>query len=399
MTEQSQWQYFTSSVFHSLWTAGATLPYDSCPYNFWFWSYKGLYQAQLHTGWLANCWWEKSYCPDEDNINPPSPFSWFWLRATTCEGTAPLEKAVAPRPGPSAEAVMGQFWSLPLFWLVIGNKESWSSVSMKSLVLPVSLPVFTPHNTFWSHPSYLAITLQNHLIPQKPLFQLFSYQKHTNAYRVELQTHLFCLCPCLTSLLQSSSLIVQNCDVACWLCRCRSNLLCLLSKMKDGSLYNYFLNTISCSHIPISATTEMLLSLLLADQCFPRMCLPLLLWPHFYKYTETSVLRFFCSLWFDLPDNGVLTPTSQTTGSWSTNFIASFQTDLPPISGMMHEEIWLGKKDTVQAVCSLRSPSPFISGQGNINQFLFLWTLMGNNVFWDVFIFYFCLKKRISGKF
>lgn len=288
---------------------------------------------------------------------------------------------------------MGQFLSLPLFWWVIRNEESWSSVSMKSLVLPVSLQVFTPHNTFWSHPSYLAITLQSHLIPQKPLFQLFSYQKHTNTYRVELQTYLFCLCPCLTSLLQSSSLTVQNCDVACWLCRCRSNLLCLLSKMKDGSLYNYFPNTISCSNIPVSATTEMLLSLLLADQCALRMystslCLPLLLWPHFYKYTETSVLRFFCSsLWLHLPDNGGLTPTSQTTGSWSTNFIASFQTGLSPISGEMCEEIWLGK-DTVQAVCSLRSPSPFISEQGNINQFLFLWTLMGNDYFELIYILF-----------
>lgn len=114
---------------------------------------RSLIKPQLHNGWQMVE--RKSHCPPENDINPSSLFPQLLPKFWPVKRLLTPKKAVTAHSQPTAEAVIGQFWSL-LFSLVIGDERSWPWVSMKNLVLLVSLPVFTPPT-----PSEISILLSH----------------------------------------------------------------------------------------------------------------------------------------------------------------------------------------------------------------------------------------------
>lgn len=156
----SQWAkpryHLSSSVFCSLWTARVTKPLGNTP--LWL-LYLQLFFSDMKmssikpSSIMVDCQTvdeRNSHCPEEEDINPSSPFPQLSPRFWPVRRLLPPKKAASAHSGPTAEAVMGQFWPLPLFSPVIGNERSWPSVSMKNLLLLVS----QPSNTFWNlHPT------------------------------------------------------------------------------------------------------------------------------------------------------------------------------------------------------------------------------------------------------
>lgn len=141
------------------------------------------------------------------------------------------------------------------------------------------------------------------------------------------------------------------------------NSSCLKREMES---YIYFANTISClfssslqqlkCHSPSFWQATAFLRMHSMGLPFPYYIFTSTLKQLSWGFCVLSFVLIYLIMLFQL-----LPPRLQ---SWSINFIA-FQAKSTPISGSLGE-IWLRRKGVEQAVCSLRSPSPFIPWQGNI---------------------------------
>lgn len=222
------------------------------------------------------------------------------------------KKAVAAHSQPRAEAVMGQFWSF-LFSLVIGNERSWPWVSMKNLVLLVSLPVFTPPT-----PSEISVLLSHN--PTNPshsreviieVIPVWEAHKCVKGWAPDTSVLLL---PILNKLLSCSQHKSGHFVALCALTAAQvqeHSSMPLVWKARWKLTFTFltlflafFLHLRSNWNAPPPFGR-----LLLYSGCTPQVSLSLL---HFYKHTETSVLRFFSSsLCLDLPDNVVSASTTQ----------------------------------------------------------------------------------------
>lgn len=131
----SQWAkpryHLSSSVFCSLWTARVTKPLGNTP--LWLLHLQLFFSDMKKSSikpssTMVDCQTvdeRKSHCPEAEDINPSSPFPQLSPRVWPVKRLLPPKKAVSAHSGPTAEAVMGQFWLLPLFSPVIGNERSW----------------------------------------------------------------------------------------------------------------------------------------------------------------------------------------------------------------------------------------------------------------------------------